>query len=323
MKNVLSFATVIIALIIAACSVEATQEPATRPATATLQPFPSRTPSPLQPVPPDQATSLQSSDPTATPFVHVVREGDTLLSIAIRYGVGLEELVLVNPGIDPQFLSVGASLRIPGPEGQAVDVLLPTPTPVAISPTAVHCFHALTGEFRCIASIENNLSFSIEAISGIIGLYDDQRALITQKSVDSLLRFLPPERRMPLAATFNQKPADFAYAQVELLSAIQVNPTVSRSVPLEAELIDWQLVSKGGAIVTVEINLPTDLDEQAYNIRLLGIASDGERKVAGYRLIEEVIDPTSTEAVEIEFYILSLGPPIRDIEVIAELLRLD
>ena len=265
---------------------------------------------------------MAPSEPSATPFVHVVQEGDTLLSIALRYGVGLEELVLVNPGVDPQFLSVGTSLRIPGPEGEAVDVLLTTPTPVAVSPSGVRCFEALTGELRCIATIQNDLPVAIEALSGIIGLYDVQGVLLAQKSMDSMLQLLPPEESMPLAATFSEIPADFAYGQVQILSAIQVDPEVSRFVPIETELINWQQVEDGeGARAQVQIVLPTDLEGESYNLRLLAVAADDGSEITGYRLIEELIDPNVAEPIEFDFYIVSLGPPIAEVEVLAELLR--
>jgi LysM repeat protein len=291
-------------------------------ATATLQLLPSATTTPPQQAGYDQDAQMLPSDPTATPFVHVVQEGDTLLSIALTYGVGLEELVLVNPGIDPQFLSVGTTLRIPGPEGEAVDVLLPTPTPVTISPSRVLCFEALTGEFRCFAAIHNDLSVAIEAISGIIGLYDDDGVLLAQKSTESMLQLLPPGRTIPLAAVFTEKPTNFAYGQIQILSAIQIDLEVSRSVPVEPAMVDWQVVeNQAGAVATVQIAVPSDLEGEAYNLRILAMALDKNSGIVGYRLIEEVVDPTATEIIDLDFYVLSLGPPISEIQVVAELIR--
>jgi LysM repeat protein len=54
---------------------------------------------------------------------HEVSEGDTLLGIAYEYDVSVETIVLVNPHIDPDWLTVGDVLRIP----------LATPTPTATS----------------------------------------------------------------------------------------------------------------------------------------------------------------------------------------------
>jgi hypothetical protein len=41
-----------------------------------------------------------------------VRSGDTLGTIAERFGTTVDELLVLNPGIDPHALRVGQSLRV-------------------------------------------------------------------------------------------------------------------------------------------------------------------------------------------------------------------
>jgi LysM repeat protein len=45
---------------------------------------------------------------------YVVRSGDTLVAIALRYRISLPELMVLNPGINPLFLRVGQIIRVPG-----------------------------------------------------------------------------------------------------------------------------------------------------------------------------------------------------------------
>ena len=47
---------------------------------------------------------------------HRVAEGETLASIAADYGLNPEVLLDLNPGIDPEGLSPGESLDLPGGE---------------------------------------------------------------------------------------------------------------------------------------------------------------------------------------------------------------
>ena len=49
--------------------------------------------------------------------VYIVQAGDTLSSIAARFNLTLNELVAANPSIDPNLLSPGQQLVIPGLEG--------------------------------------------------------------------------------------------------------------------------------------------------------------------------------------------------------------
>ena len=43
---------------------------------------------------------------------YAVRSGDTLGTIAERFGTTVDELLALNPGIDPHALRVGQSLRV-------------------------------------------------------------------------------------------------------------------------------------------------------------------------------------------------------------------
>jgi murein DD-endopeptidase MepM/ murein hydrolase activator NlpD len=49
--------------------------------------------------------------------VYIVQQGDTLSSIATRFNLAIGDLITANPSIDPNFLSEGQELVIPGLEG--------------------------------------------------------------------------------------------------------------------------------------------------------------------------------------------------------------
>src|SRR5450759_2976561 len=48
---------------------------------------------------------------------YVVLPGDTLYDIALSFGIRVDALQAANPGVNPNTLSVGESLTIPGFEG--------------------------------------------------------------------------------------------------------------------------------------------------------------------------------------------------------------
>lgn len=58
----------------------------------------------------------QDGQPPAGP-VYVVESGDTFYSIAVKFGVTVDDIVKANPNIDPNMLGVGAEVIIPGLEG--------------------------------------------------------------------------------------------------------------------------------------------------------------------------------------------------------------
>jgi D-alanyl-D-alanine carboxypeptidase len=83
----------------------------------------------LPPAPAPAPTSLASPEPTEPrltvpgpweklliqpdPILYTVRKGDSLSAIAKRYRVGVEDILLINPMDDPDFLIPGQVLRVP------------------------------------------------------------------------------------------------------------------------------------------------------------------------------------------------------------------
>lgn len=88
-------------------------------------------PSPAADRPATQAASQPAPAPTPTPQAaqYVVQPNDTLWDIAIRFGfVTLDPLIAANPGINPDFLSIGQVLNIPGLD------FIPPPRPTLPAP---------------------------------------------------------------------------------------------------------------------------------------------------------------------------------------------
>ena len=54
---------------------------------------------------------------TATPTLHTIQQGETLQSIAGRYGITLQELIAANNLPNPDYIRIGDKLVIPQAEG--------------------------------------------------------------------------------------------------------------------------------------------------------------------------------------------------------------
>jgi membrane-bound lytic murein transglycosylase D len=72
--------------------------------------------------------ALTSGDlPLLRYHIHTIAYGDTLSALALRYHVGVEQILGANPGTEARFLSIGRNLRIPALAGNA-------PLPPAAAP---------------------------------------------------------------------------------------------------------------------------------------------------------------------------------------------
>ena len=56
---------------------------------------------------------VQERTPPTSARTHVVRSGETLMAIARKYGVKLNDLLRANPGVDPRRMRPGITIKIP------------------------------------------------------------------------------------------------------------------------------------------------------------------------------------------------------------------
>ena len=61
-----------------------------------------------------QAVTTTQTTATTTPgaVYYTVQEGDTLGSIATKYGTSVDELTTLNPGVDPNAMHIGQRIRV-------------------------------------------------------------------------------------------------------------------------------------------------------------------------------------------------------------------
>lgn len=289
--------------------------------TGSLMPFATATASRTATPPPAEQTAFPLG-PSPTPFVHIVQQGETLLGIALRYGVSLEDLLLVNPGVDPSFLSIGQQVRIPGTEGEAVDYLLPTPTPVPLSLSPVNCYDSPTGRMVCLLEAENNTLNDLESLTVVVKLFDQEGGMIDAAAANAPLDMIRSGARMPLSAPFSDHPVDFSYAIAELSSSVAVVSGQQDLFPLTVVLSTMNLQEEiGFAHLEGEIETAEGMTSGQYQVRVVGIMRNTVDELVGYKLWEGVIDDPAEENLSFVLDIFSLGPGAAGVEVLAQARR--
>ncbi len=99
----------------------ANMESAEPTATATLTPAPviaTATQTPPSPTETPEPTATPTVVPTPTlepPFEHVIQSGEALINLALRYRVSLDSILVNNPGLVPESITVGQTILVPRP----------------------------------------------------------------------------------------------------------------------------------------------------------------------------------------------------------------
>ena len=169
--------------------------------------------------------------PSPTPFVHIVKRGDTMLGIALFYGVELAALKAANPTVDPQFMSIGTQLVIPliGTETTTE----PTPTPLPLIVNSPVCFPQGDGSLWCSLVLQNADSQSVENIGVLLDLVGPDGGLVSSQVLFTPLNRLPADGRIGLAARFPALAGAQLQPYASLLTAAPVGEELARYLEVQ------------------------------------------------------------------------------------------
>jgi LysM repeat protein len=269
-------------IVFSACQVQPLEE--TRAVTATPRLTPHFTPTPTQTGSPsilNSATATQRPTPTATPFTYVVVQGDTLLGIAMRYGVELAELMNANPEVNPRILSIGTELIIPE-SGELREAFL-NPTPIPMDMKDAVCYRTADGGQWCFVNVENNRQEAVENVMARISLLDSSGILVAETEATTPLNVIGGFQSMPITAYFPPPLPYEVIPQVDVIGVLPLFEDDKRYLEVTIE-IEQEIFSLDTLQVTVSgsILLP-DGQDAASLVWLAVVAYDDSGVVVGVR----------------------------------------
>jgi LysM repeat protein len=301
-----------------ACASSAEKTPASPTNTAVIRPYVDDTAT-VQ-APPSGAPEFLPTIapvPTSTPFLYTVVANDTLIGIAVRFNVSLDELLAVNPGVDPRFLSIGTELVIPSSDGESVVSSLPTPTPVPVAVSDPTCYMTADGGMWCIILIENDQLRPLENFIAVLELVDEEGEQAASQIALTPLNVLQPGERMPLFTVFQPPIPGWQQMNARLLTSLEVSEDDERY--LAAEITGFQMhISDNGLQGQVygQVQLQ-DEDQSASLVWVAVIAYGGDGNVVGFRRWEG-LDLEGGATLDFDLQVYSMGPKIEQIEVLVE-----
>ncbi len=157
---------------------------------------------------------------TPTPIVHVVQSGDTLLGIALDYGVDVEKLQSFNGIANPQSLQVGQELIIPVGDEESVDtpgLLLPTPTPLAFGVRGVAFYETPVGSLWCLGEVVNTTDVTLTNVQVRVTLFGAEGERAAEADAFAAADLIPPGGRSPFSILFTSPPETWTNPQVAII----------------------------------------------------------------------------------------------------------
>jgi LysM repeat protein len=317
MKNpALGVGLILAALHIAGC----TQAPVTQPPpTITLRPFKTATATATLAIETPNLPTPEPIGPTPTPLVHIVQSGETMLGIALRYGVDVDDLMIANPDVNPQIMSVGTELLIPGAGGDPVDTLLPTPTPITLPLVSPDCWRTPDDQLWCLLTARNDSGGAVESLTALVRLFDERGNPVQQTLAYPPLNLLRRNAALILTAVFMPAPDQPVAVSATWVSAVQASDVESRYRDLELDLI-LNEISPDRLLGRVRgiAQFPEGAESESLRLTLVLLAFDESGAGIGVRKWEADDALLPGESIEFDLTVFSLGPPIDDIDLLYE-----
>ncbi len=284
---------------------------ATTPDLATPVPFQTSTPVMTSTILPPVTTITL---PTLTPVSYTVVKGDTLSSIAGRYGITVESLLAANPGVQPAALTVGTKLVIPAGEAGTAQ---PVPTPAPLPVRQARCWTEVSGGLWCFALVQNDFAETLENISAQVTLVDANGEALATQTVFALLDILPGGKTLPLAAHFPPPVQSGADVRVQVLTAVRLLPGDTRYLPvmLENSLVS---VDASGRTARVSGRVVLTGTGTVNTLWVLATAYAVDGNVVGLRRWESTAPVTAETPAVFDFQVSSVGPAIDRVDFLAE-----
>jgi len=261
-------------------------------------------------------TQNLTPSPTITPITYTVVEGDTLLEIALNYGIPLDKLLTSNPSVDPRFLSVGTVLVIPRAENLTEVYSTPTPFPVDVE--VPQCYPVKDGGVWCFAMVTNNYPQPLEGISGQIVLVAPDGSEMEKRVANTPLNTLLPGEAMPIMVFFTSPINQDFLPHLNEVSALLVNTDNYRNIQVTNMSKEVNISSEGtSATISGSVSIPED-GIGARRVSVLAIAYSDDDHVVGVRREDKtgVFNPGEKLIFEVTVY--TLGSPIQHVEVLGE-----
>jgi len=281
-----------------------------------LLPFSTRTPSATPEQPDGLVISFETPLPSPTPFTYEVQAGDTMSEIAERFGVSLDALVVANPDVSPNSMSIGMELKIPSDPANPTGASTSTPVPAPVK--GIEFYPTADKGMWCFVLVYNDTPDVLENLSAQVTLVDESGQSLASAQTFSPLNILPPGSSLPLMVYFPPVIPSNARPRAQILTGIRLLQDDPRYLSASVQNTLVQVDASGrSAQVGGTVRLPED-SAPANSIWVAAVAYDEFGRVVGVRRWESETGITPGGSTQFTFEVYSLAGSIDKVEFVVE-----
>jgi LysM repeat protein len=263
------------------------------------------------------ATPSATPEPTVTPtpIIYTIQKGDTLIPIARKFGVTVQEITDANGITDPHRLRIGQEIIIPVPAGESGPTVVPTPTPVALQIQGLAFHRTPVDSLWCLGEVVNLSGQPAEEVQVQVSLHDEQGRLLVSGAAFTEIDIVPDGGRAPFAIHFAGSPPGFAQYQTQVLGGVPSTHLGPRYPDLEVIEDQGEWLDENNYRVRGQVL--NSGQAEAEKVAVIVTLYDSEAHVVGARAVDipaEVFLAGAMAPFEVE--LTPLGPVARyDVQV--------
>jgi hypothetical protein len=169
----------------------------------------------------------------------VIEEGDTLLAIAIDWGTTVEEILALNPGIQPALLQIGQQVILPPQTAAPGRVTVADELPAGVSVAGVWPYPNPAGGWWILGEVVNGSERPVENVQVTVDLLDTAGNILQSQPVWTANGVIRPGGRSPFGVLAVEAPANFDHAAATITAGNGVNDLGSRYLDLLVTETEW------------------------------------------------------------------------------------
>ncbi len=248
-----------------------------------------------------------SPTPTVTPVIYVVAEGDTLFGIAVDHKTSVEEILALNPGIQPELLQIGLELIVPPKPTAEAPLAADTAQVTQLAIQGLRAYPTVTGGLWVLGEVHNPGGQAVENVQVEIRLVNENGSELAVVHSWVVPGIIPTNGSAPFGKLILPVPAGDAVPLATVIAGNVVADLGNRYLDLAVSDAEVTIV---GSHYMVGGHLRNSGQVTVGQISLVTTLYDNTGCVAGFHelLLEAPLDPE--ESVPFEFEVLPPGSPV-------------